>query len=546
MKNQPENTWPFSTTILLRAAEVLSVRTRLEDADLSERTLARIAANDRVSAKTEARFANRFVREVWTEYAPLEAAPLSDGGAERAQQFLQRWMTTWDSRVAAVLGAADGPRADRIYRRAFLRLCVVDLAARCGAAVSIGLLRADLVDNVLIAVHDNCFAQKLENFWKAHAPRKTIEELCADGGFSDEALRSWTTGMKVPEYDSVIKLAEAVAGRGKKFEGTRSALTLDLLVTAALRRVVLGLRAILDESQVRDLASAFIATAQHTCNALTVVARADLAVEVALGLARSIDVDSFLDEVATALPALPWADDYRAIRGDWSLRLRSWAHLLTGEHLESRGISADMLLAFWLDEPALRTKLNFRLPLNPQAALRAEGHRLMSIGAFREASCVLRVLCGLHGHEAQDLYNLGLCIARDELANKANYEEALYYCREAARLAPGNASFVEQQGVYLIDLGRYDEAVTTLRTERGSGSQSARAAYHLALALERLGERDAAIAEYLRARQLDPHFLDAAVNTALLLKDLGRLKEARVHAKAAHALGEPRVLLELG
>jgi predicted Zn-dependent protease with MMP-like domain/Flp pilus assembly protein TadD len=84
-------------------------------------------------------------------------------------------------------------------------------------------------------------------------------------------------------------------------------------------------------------------------------------------------------------------------------------------------------------------------------------------------------------------------------------EGALFLVRRALKASGGEVAVYRAfDGQIQFELGRYEEARRSLESAVAMDPDSAHASYHLALALERLGEDEAAAAAFVRANALDP------------------------------------------
>jgi predicted Zn-dependent protease with MMP-like domain/Flp pilus assembly protein TadD len=83
-------------------------------------------------------------------------------------------------------------------------------------------------------------------------------------------------------------------------------------------------------------------------------------------------------------------------------------------------------------------------------------------------------------------------------------EGALFLVRRALKTAGEVAIYRSFDGQILFELGRFEEAKRSLDAAVALDSEAGHAIYHLALALERLGEDDEASQVFARANALDP------------------------------------------
>jgi tetratricopeptide (TPR) repeat protein len=104
--------------------------------------------------------------------------------------------------------------------------------------------------------------------------------------------------------------------------------------------------------------------------------------------------------------------------------------------------------------------------------------------------------------------------------------EAVGALREAARLAPGNASILHDLGLACLECGLVGEAVGALRGAVAARPGYADAHLRLGIALEASGAFDAALESYQRASAVLPSLADARYRAGELLDSLGRSVEA--------------------
>jgi Tfp pilus assembly protein PilF len=88
---------------------------------------------------------------------------------------------------------------------------------------------------------------------------------------------------------------------------------------------------------------------------------------------------------------------------------------------------------------------------------------------------------------------------------RANADDAVTLCREAAERDPGSPTVRNNYALALATTGDFDAAVSTF----DSGMSPAADAYNQGLMLLAAGQRDRARAAFSRARQADPAFLPA-------------------------------------
>jgi tetratricopeptide (TPR) repeat protein len=108
-----------------------------------------------------------------------------------------------------------------------------------------------------------------------------------------------------------------------------------------------------------------------------------------------------------------------------------------------------------------------------------------------------------------------------------NNQEALGLFRRYQDMTPGDFQVLAQIGSCLGDLGRFDEAESSLRLALTHGDD-ALTRYNLGFVLTREGRLPEAVAEYERALQLNPTHLASMTNLASVLLRQGQLGRASI------------------
>lgn len=83
-------------------------------------------------------------------------------------------------------------------------------------------------------------------------------------------------------------------------------------------------------------------------------------------------------------------------------------------------------------------------------------------------------------------------------------EGALFLARRALRKGGDQAIYRSFEGQILFELGRFEEARRPLETGAAMEPDAAQTHFHLALVLERLGEKEEAVRRFERASQIEP------------------------------------------
>ncbi|HTZ69144.1 MAG TPA: sulfotransferase [Acetobacteraceae bacterium] len=114
--------------------------------------------------------------------------------------------------------------------------------------------------------------------------------------------------------------------------------------------------------------------------------------------------------------------------------------------------------------------------------------------------------------------------------------------RQAAALAPANATIQHDFGLACLESGLHAEAIAALRQAIVLSPRYADAHLRLAIALEAEGDLGAALAAYRRAAELDPTLADARYRAGDLLESLGQTGRAAQSFRRA-AAAAPRTTL---
>ena len=144
------------------------------------------------------------------------------------------------------------------------------------------------------------------------------------------------------------------------------------------------------------------------------------------------------------------------------------------------------------------------------------GKTLFALGRFDEAETHLRRAIALNSKIYVTRLNLS-----SVLYNQGRYEEALDVARVAVERRPSIEAHVIL-GTTLNTLGRFKEAETHLRRAIALGPQTLDASHQLTELLFRMGEDaqdnrqpEAAAEYYIRALEIDPHYVEALHRASL-------------------------------
>jgi tetratricopeptide (TPR) repeat protein len=188
-------------------------------------------------------------------------------------------------------------------------------------------------------------------------------------------------------------------------------------------------------------------------------------------------------------------------------------------------------------------------------AIEALGAATRALELYPEDAALLRVAGGIHASQGQyataieRLYQAAL-LDPGQAADHANlgglytslgrYDEAEAALLRAATLAPEDAVVSRRLGALYLKRHRFVEARQQLEQAARLDSTSPTTFYFLGQALEGLSDSEPALAQYDRARQLDPSYLDAHYRVAQLARRLDR------PTRADSALAEYQHLQDVG
>jgi tetratricopeptide (TPR) repeat protein len=113
--------------------------------------------------------------------------------------------------------------------------------------------------------------------------------------------------------------------------------------------------------------------------------------------------------------------------------------------------------------------------------------------------------------------------------------DALAPLRQAAQLAPGNATILHDLGLACLECGLPGEAIDALRGAVAANPRFADAHLRLGIAFEMAGLLDAALAAYRAASDILPSFADARFRAGELLETIGQTEQAAQNFRRAAA-----------
>ena len=119
------------------------------------------------------------------------------------------------------------------------------------------------------------------------------------------------------------------------------------------------------------------------------------------------------------------------------------------------------------------------------------------------------------------------------LINLGRFKEAVFSIRKAIKLNPRDATLHSNLGGILKNLGRLEEAELSIRKAIELNPNFVDAYSNLGVILKDLGRLQEAELSIRKAIELNPNFVDAYSNLGVILKDLGKLQEAELSIRKA-------------
>ena len=170
-------------------------------------------------------------------------------------------------------------------------------------------------------------------------------------------------------------------------------------------------------------------------------------------------------------------------------------------------------------------------------ALHLRGLIAMQNGDYERARAMISAALAQQPEQPNLLNSLG-----ETLRRAGAREESESLLRRALALAPDNPDVMNNLGALLTDSGRAGEAIALLKAALVQRPQDPASLFNLGLALSLDNQPEAALAAFDGALRLRPNWSDAVNSSALLLKNLGRIDEARKRLEAClEATGDPLV-----
>jgi tetratricopeptide (TPR) repeat protein len=251
-----------------------------------------------------------------------------------------------------------------------------------------------------------------------------------------------------------------------------------------------------------------------------------------------------------------WTADLRAVGRDWLARLQYVAQVVASvrpeviEEARVNGVSKEALEAatqllqsspeMVIDAQGDLARLPIALDPPLEAALYASAaNALYMQGRIDEAMAPARRAVEKDPDGAEHWLRLAAILSR-----AGQVDEALVACRECLARRPGWETAATEIGIILVDAGRPAEAVEHLQAivdERGSASSTS-TRYHLAIALFRTKSAREALELLEQIVEAEPFHVHALDLAAWCCLDLGRRRQGKDYATRAERLGMPDAL----
>lgn len=126
-----------------------------------------------------------------------------------------------------------------------------------------------------------------------------------------------------------------------------------------------------------------------------------------------------------------------------------------------------------------------------------------------------------------------MCAKANALGAKLRYADAEKALKQAAKMRPGAAEVLLQQGILACRRGRWREAVEPLKRGVALAPDNATAHYFAGEVLNHTDDLQGALAAYERAAELEPDHWRALKGVGIILDRLGRSSDAAVFYRRA-------------
>ncbi len=159
------------------------------------------------------------------------------------------------------------------------------------------------------------------------------------------------------------------------------------------------------------------------------------------------------------------------------------------------------------------------MPSQRELFAAAQSHHMA--GRLEEARGLYQTIIESDPNHADAWHLMGTAMAQQGLG-----AEGVEHIRQATRLAPGRAPYLNNLGVVLQDLGRLDEALEAFGQATVLEHGNSDAPYNMAKLCKLMGRPQEALEGYERVLEIDPGRTDAVINLANLLFEGARPDEA--------------------
>ncbi len=512
----------------------------LREAVGTDRTTQRIFQGERVRPESIRGVVAQFVRAFWTDGVERgkrrDDASLSDTLVEVIVELAR----AWDDRRAR-LHVELRPQELELAFHPFLRLTSLDLGLRLGGYSWMFALPEPSQENPPPWTFEDGFGRLLDAMLSKTKTLRSRARLAERAEVSANAMSAWSRFDSFPSDMNIERLAiELADDSNAKQDEIQNSLRLNLLLGWARKELGKELGA----EVTGDLIEGALWVASGVWR-LASVQRAERGHPL-LGELVLLGSQSVLGaEAATLLskqaPNPPMAADLSSLPSEWTRRLRAWFPIMATK----AAFSEQSRRFFPTDDfdPRVAWAEIDRVPT--PAVVGAAAMTLMNFGSVVEAERLFERLVLLEPEKAQHHYNFAMAHIRAREPSREVTERAMGECRIAAGLDETHVEARLEVASFLVDLGRFDEALSMYEAVKKLAQSSARLEYEWGFALMSLGRDLEAAQHYEATTTIDPKYVDAWTNLCFVLTRAGRKREAREAAKRAEFLGDPAARMAL-
>lgn len=160
--------------------------------------------------------------------------------------------------------------------------------------------------------------------------------------------------------------------------------------------------------------------------------------------------------------------------------------------------------------------------------LRQKAQQALAQGEYQKARQFYHQALGVHGEHPDFHYGLAtVCFLLNDLHGAA------YHFMEVTRLDPLRAGAFVNLGAVYNRMGKYDDAIATLRRGIQIDANRGEGYYNLGVVYRQLGQLDLAIQAYREATRINPRMADAHYNLANIYLEKEQLGLALAHYRSA-------------